>query len=285
MRTYCAITAEVDKRLEERVTGFFIQHLSHNLLLEENGRKLKITGYLSAREPVARKKRELANFLSGLQAENRRFLPGRAFVRYEKEFDWVAQFRRSFQPLPIAPDWWVAPPWKKGLHKNEIIIEPKMAFGTGEHATTQLCCQAAVALVRSGMKVLDFGTGSGILVILAAKLGASEVVGIDNDSLAVENAKENVSLNSVSKKVRLHLGSTEKIPKEKYDLIFANLILSQVENFFPKFKAVLKPAGFLVASGILTYQLPELKRFLVRQKAKLVALGRDLDWACLVISP
>ncbi len=282
---YCAITAEIDKRLEDSVTGFFIQNISHNLLLEENGKKLKITGYLSVKQSGKEKKQMLAEFLARMSEENSGFLRGKATLRYEKEFDWVEEFRRNFQPRQIAPGWWIAPPWKKGLHKNEIIIEPKMAFGTGEHATTQLCCQAACALVKPGMKVLDFGTGSGILAILSAKLGASKVTAIDNDSLATENAEENIKLNRVSGKVRVLLGSVEAIPKEKHDLIFANLILNQVKEFFPAFCAALKPNGILVTSGILTHQLPELSKFFTRNRAEVVAVGWDEDWAALVVSP
>lgn len=282
---YCAIVAEVDKRLEDPVVGFFIQNLSHNLLMEENGKKLRVVGYLSARLPIEEKKQRLTQYLSQLKKANPLFLSGRAFVRYEKEFDWVAQFKESFQPRRVAPGWWVAAPWHKGKHQNEIIIEPKMAFGTGEHATTQLCCQAALGLVKLGMKILDFGTGSGILAILVAKLGAARVVGIDNDSLAIENAQENLVLNGVGSRVGLKLGSMDAIPYAKFDLIFANLILSQVKEFFPRFKKVLKKDGFLIASGILTYQLAELMRFLNEQQAELVAFGRDCDWAALVIAP
>ena len=282
---YCAIVAEIDKRLEDPVVGFFIQKLSHNLLLEENGNKMRVVGYLSPRLPIKERKQELSRYLSDLQVVNPRYLPGRAFVRYEKEFDWVGQFKKSFQPRQVAPGWWVAAPWHKGRHKNEIIIEPKMAFGTGEHATTQLCCQAALGLVKPGMKILDFGTGSGILAILAAKLGASEVLGIDNDALATENAEENAGLNKTGSKVKLALGSIETVPGEKYDLIFANLILSQVKAFFPRFRKALKKEGLLVASGILTYQLADLGRFLKENRAELAAFGRDCDWAALVISP
>jgi ribosomal protein L11 methyltransferase len=282
---YCAIVAEIDKRLEDPVVGFFIQNLSHNLLMEENGKKLRVVGYLSTRLPIAEKKQALAQFLFRLQSNNPRFQAGRAFVRYEKEFDWVAQFKKSFQPRQVAPGWWVAAPWHKGRHRNEMVIEPKMAFGTGEHATTQLCCQAALGLVKPGMKVLDFGTGSGILAILAVKLGGSEVLGIDNDSLAIENAQENVVLNRAGSKIKLKLGSIDAIPDEKFDLIFANLILSQVKGFFPRFKRALKKEGLLIASGILTYQLAELGRFLNEQQAELVSFGRDCDWAALVISP
>ena len=282
---YCAIVAEIDKRLEDPVIGFFIQNLSHNLLLEENGKTMRVVGYLSPRLPIQEKKQRLMQYLSRLKTANPRFLPGRAFIRYENEFDWVAQFKKSFQPRQVAPDWWVAAPWHKGRHQNEIIIEPKMAFGTGEHATTQLCCQAALGLVQPGMKVLDFGTGSAILAILVAKLGASSILGIDNDSLAIDNAKENVGLNGVNPKIKLKLGSIGAVPNEKYDLIFANLILSQVKEFFPRFKEVLKKGGLLVASGILTHQLAELGRFLNEQDATLAAFGRDCDWAALIISP
>lgn len=267
------------------MVGFFIQNLSHNLLLEENGKKMRVIGYLSPRLPVREKKQRLVRYLSQLKTANPRFLPGRAFVRYEKEFDWVAQFKKSFQPRPVAPSWWVAAPWHKGKHKNEIIIEPKMAFGTGEHPTTQLCCQAALGLVKPGMKILDFGTGSGILAILAAKLGAAGVLGIDNDALAIENAEENARLNRVGSKIELKLGSLEAVADEKYDLIFANLILAQVKEFFPRFKEALKKDGLLVASGILVYQFPQLAHFLNKRKAKIAAFGRDCDWAALVIAP
>jgi ribosomal protein L11 methyltransferase len=135
------------------------------------------------------------------------------------------------------------------------------------------------------MKVLDFGTGSGILAILAAKLGASSVLAIDNDALATENADENARLNRVSRRIKLKLGSIEAVPDKKYDLIFANLILSQVKEFFPRFKKALKKDGLLVASGILTYQLADLGHFLKANRAELVAFGRDCDWAALVVSP
>ena len=265
--------------------GFFIQHLSHNLLLEENGKKLRVVGYLSPRGSRGDKKQSLSRFLSQLKAKNPLFLDGKAFFRYEREFDWVAHFKNSFQPRQVAPGWWVVSPWNKGHSENEIIIEPKMAFGTGEHATTQLCWQAALGLVRPGMAVLDFGTGSGLLAMLAAKLGAAKVLGIDNDSLAVDNAKENIGLNKAGPKVKIVWGSVEAIPNGIFDLIFANLILSQVKGFFPRFNKALKKEGFLIASGILSYQVPELVRFLSRQKAEVVALGRDSDWAALIISP
>lgn len=282
---FCAIVAEIDKRLEDPVVGYFIQNLSHNLLLEENGKKLRVVGYVSLRLAVEQKSQALAGYLSRLALSNPRFLPGKSSIRYEKEFDWVAHFRKSFKPRQVAPGWWVAAPWHKGRHKNEIVIEPKMAFGTGEHATTQLCCQAALGLVKPGMKILDFGTGSGILAILSAKLGASTVLGIDNDSLAIDNARENLVLNRAGSKVKLKLGSIEAVPDETYDLIFANLILSQVKTFFPRFKKALKKDGLLVASGVLTSQLPGLARYFSRQEAQMVALGRDSDWAAVIVSP
>jgi len=282
---YCAIVAEIDKRLEDPVAGFFIQNLSCNLLLEENGKKLRVVGYLSPRLPIEDKKRRLTQYLSKLKMANPSFLEGTTFVRYEKECNWVRHFKKSFKPRQVAPGWWVVPPWNKGHHDNEIIVEPKMAFGTGGHATTQLCCQAARGVVKPGMRVLDFGSGTGLLAMLAAKLGAANVLGIDKDSLAVDNARENIGLNNIGTQVRIIWGSVEAIPKEKFDLIFANLILRQIKEFFPCFKRALKKEGLLVASGILTYQLPALARFLDKQRAGIVALGRDSDWTALIISP
>jgi ribosomal protein L11 methyltransferase len=135
------------------------------------------------------------------------------------------------------------------------------------------------------MKVLDFGTGSGILSILSAKRGASKVIAVDNDSLATENAEENIKLNRVSGEVQVLLGSVDVIPKERFDLIFANLILNQVKELFPAFRAAMKQDGVLVVSGILIHQLPELFRLFARNRAEVVALGRDEDWAALVVSP
>ena len=160
-----------------------------------------------------------------------------------------------------------------------------MAFGTGHHATTALCLDRISALHEAGRlngqtRFLDLGTGSGILGIGCAKLGASGV-GIDNDPIALENAEENVQINGVADNMRLQLGSIDAATDGPYDLVVANILAEPLIQMAPQIKAQVAPGGVLLLSGILTTQAEK-----VAEAYKSLGMGApesrvDGEWAAL----
>jgi ribosomal protein L11 methyltransferase len=159
-----------------------------------------------------------------------------------------------------------------------------MAFGTGTHATTKLCMKALErSLRRKGLSVLDVGTGSGILSIAAAQLGASEVWALDIDGAAVENARENVKRNSVSDIVKIRKGRTGDIQK-RFDVVVSNIDLKTLKKMRWSLIHHLKDQGFLILSGILEGEGERLRQHYFEighfQWAKVT---HEEGWACIVL--
>jgi len=200
--------------------------------------------------------------------------------------DWGENWKRFFKPIRVGSRFIIKPPWTKiRLKRDEIPLEfnPGMAFGTGTHATTQLCIALLEkGLKRRGLSVLDIGTGSGILAIAAAKLGASEVWGIDIDRTAVEIAKENVRLNSVSDKVKI-LRSRIGAIRKTFNLIVANIDYKSLRRARTSMLHHLKKSGFLILSGILLQEEERLRQHYIRTgKLRWTETRRDKEWVCLV---
>src|SRR4051812_7715864 len=149
----------------------------------------------------------------------------------------------------------VAPPWLSADldPRRTIVIDPAMAFGTGEHQTTRGVLRLMQTVIRAGDRVADLGSGSAVLAIAAAKLGASTVAAIELDHDAIENAEENVERNGVSKVVRVIEGDAGLLLSlvAPVRVIFANIIASVLRELLPGFKEVLQPGGQVILSGIL----------------------------------
>lgn len=143
----------------------------------------------------------------------------------------------------------VRPPWRKvKTGKEEVVISPGLAFGTGNHPSTKLAISLIEEVVRGGEKVLDIGTGSGILSIVALKLGAKEALAIDRDSYAVENAILNGKLNGVAKKLKVKQEEASEVEKSDYDIILANLDAIQLRKLASLFRSL--NFSYLIVSGI-----------------------------------
>jgi ribosomal protein L11 methyltransferase len=179
----------------------------------------------------------------------------------------------------------VKPTWLKArLKKGQIPvnIDPGMAFGTGTHATTILSIQALEeTLKRKRVSILDVGTGSGILSIIAAKLRAKEVWGIDIDGVAVEIARENVKMNHVSDIVKIRKGSIGHLQK-KFDIIVANIDLKNLRRMRWPLLKHLKTRGFLILSGILEEEKDRIhQHYLKAGILKLIKLVQREGWICI----
>jgi ribosomal protein L11 methyltransferase len=199
-----------------------------------------------------------------------------------KEQNWNAEWEAGFQPVVVDAFCAVRahfhPPVPGVAH--EIIITPKMSFGTGHHATTFLMLQAMQHIDFTNRRVLDFGTGTGILAILAEKRGASQVTAIDNDAWSFENVLENIQLNACTRIKALH---TDAIPsQEPFHVILANITKNVLLDYMPVLKSSLVPAGILVCSGILTEDKQDMCAAGENWGMKLVRESERENWVSLL---
>ncbi len=203
--------------------------------------------------------------------------------------DWENAWREFFRPIDIDGRFQVLPDWLSTDDKDRIpiIITPKMAFGTGHHATTHLCLQALSrlhdqALPGPGTVFLDLGTGSGILGIACAKLGMSGL-GLDIDPVAVENARENIKNNVVQENFKALEGDISALgPGSKFNLILANILSSTLNQLAPDIVKHLSSPGVLILSGILTEQADAVAhRYRQFGLGEPLMLKRD-EWSALI---
>ena len=176
------------------------------------------------------------------------------------ETDWVRATQAQFDPILIGGPLWIVPTWHTPPEPDAInlVLDPGLAFGTGSHPTTRMCLQWLVRERPVGT-VLDYGCGSGILAIAAAKLGAAEVVGVDIDPQAVRSAKDNADANCVT---AAFFDASDTLPApydtRQYDVVLANILANPLRVLAPALTARLKPGASLVLAGLLAEQAEEL---------------------------
>jgi ribosomal protein L11 methyltransferase len=202
-----------------------------------------------------------------------------------EEADWANEWRKYFHPVEIGKRLVVMPSWEEysGDPARVIVeIDPGQAFGTGGHATTRLCLEALDELIRPGMVVADIGTGSGILAIAAARLGASLVYATDIDLLPRTVSRENVERNGLAEVVHvLEIDAFDEQARD-CDLVVANIVAAVIEEIAPTIPARLKPGGLLVASGIVDELLPGVLEALVGAGLELIEIREDEIWRAIV---
>jgi len=198
--------------------------------------------------------------------------------------DWAEAWKSGYQVLTVGPRMRIVPSWipyEPAPGEVTITLDPGMAFGTGLHPTTQLCLQALEDLIVPGMRVLDVGTGSGILAIAAAKLGAAEVLGLDIDMIAVRTARENMQLNGVDSVVRVERGSVDTADHGAYDLVLANILAEINARLAPDLARHTAPQGWLVASGILDTREPVVTQAFAAAGLEVARCWQQEDWLAL----
>jgi ribosomal protein L11 methyltransferase len=183
-------------------------------------------------------------------------VPGDYTVASVAEQDWVRLTQSQFDPIPISPRLWIVPTWHEAPDDTAINLklDPGLAFGTGSHPTTRLCLRWLDAHVAGGESVLDYGCGSGILAIAAARLGAARVDGVDIDAQAVAAARDNASLNGVT----AWFGLPAALAPGEYDAVVANILTNPLKGLAPLLTGRVRRGGRLVLSGILAEQAEEM---------------------------
>ena len=170
--------------------------------------------------------------------------------------DWVRLTQSQFDPIPISPRLWIVPTWHDAPDADAINLrlDPGLAFGTGSHPTTRLCLHWLDLHLRPGETLLDYGCGSGILAIAAAKLGAARVEGVDIDPQAVLASKDNAARNEVV----AHFGLPGELPEQTYDVVVANILTNPLKAMAPLLAGRVRPGGRLVLSGVLAEQAQDV---------------------------
>ena len=175
--------------------------------------------------------------------------------------DWVRLTQSQFAPIHIGKNIWVVPSWHEAPDPDALILEldPGLAFGTGSHPTTRLCMEWLEAHPAPGKTVLDYGCGSGILAMVAKKVGAGEVVGVDIDPQAIESAADNAQRNHCE--IEYFLPDTfaqSAHAEQKFDIVVANILSSPLKLMAPMLSGRVTPGGALILSGVLARQAEEV---------------------------
>lgn len=185
-------------------------------------------------------------------------------ISYEKTVippkNWNAEWEANFQPVRIGQFCQIIPSFLVPAPEftHTVLIEPKMAFGTGHHETTRLMVKQLEQLEVQSQEVLDMGCGTGILGILSLKMGAKTCLGIDIDPWSIENSRENGSLNAMTE-LHIQQGGAESIPDLLFDLILANINRNVLLQDIPRYAAHLRTGGNLILSGFYTHDEADLK--------------------------
>ncbi|MCD7932501.1 MAG: 50S ribosomal protein L11 methyltransferase [Tannerellaceae bacterium] len=198
--------------------------------------------------------------------------------------DWNEEWEKNyFKPITIGNDCIIHASFHelKETYTYNIVIDPKMAFGTGNHETTRLMINEILKEDMTGKRVLDMGCGTAVLAILAAKKGATDVTAIDIDEWAYQNAKENIRLNQ-TESIQVLLGGAERIPDDnRFDIILTNINRNILLNDMAAYKKALKTGGLLFMSGFYTEDIPAIREECELHGLNFLCYTENNNWAAV----
>lgn len=212
--------------------------------------------------------------------------PNTITISEVNEEQWAVAWKKYYKPARVTDRLTIVPSWEeyRPEDSNEQVIEldPGMAFGTGTHPTTVLCLKAIESHLKPGDSVLDVGTGSGVLSIACAKLGAEKVQAVDLDDVAVRVAELNMKVNKVQDKVQVKRGNLADHLEGPYDLIVANILAEVILRLIDDASQLLDTGGLFISSGIIDKKRQEVESALIAAGLTIVEMKTDGDWVAFV---
>ena len=207
-------------------------------------------------------------------------------VQEVDEEDWATAWKKYYHPVKISNRFTIVPTWEdyERVSTDELIIEldPGMAFGTGTHPTTVMCLQALEKTVQPNSKVIDVGTGSGVLSIGAAKLGATSIHALDLDEVAVASAKENITINNVDHVVKVTHGNLLDSVNEQADIVVANILAEIIMTFSDDAFSIVIDGGLYITSGIISAKKEDVKNALQKSGFEIEEVMMMEDWVTII---
>jgi ribosomal protein L11 methyltransferase len=286
---YIKATFETPASLADEAAGILVAYGALGCAVERGGRSgprsrrpVKLEAYFTTLRPAKLRSIRSAMRAAGMLTESDSDAAPQAIV----DPGWATMWQKRFEPLPIGERFLIVPPWNRAAEndRTSIIVLPGQAFGTGHHPTTSGALLAIEEIIARHKiaGVIDVGTGSGILAIAMALRGIRKITAIDNDALALENARENADLNRVSKRIAF---STTPISgmRGKFELVVANILSKTLNAMAPDLKRLLARGGHLVLGGILAREAKSVASHYTPE-LRLIDGTTSRGWATLVFS-
>ncbi|NIJ50896.1 50S ribosomal protein L11 methyltransferase [Dyadobacter arcticus] len=199
--------------------------------------------------------------------------------------NWNEEWEKSYEPIEVGDQIRVRATFHEpdSAFKHDLLIQPKMSFGTGHHETTWLVMNEQLSLPHNGLSIMDVGCGTGILSVLAAKLGATSLLGFDIDEWAVENTVENFEMNELSLETEVFQGTIDKVQENKiFGGILANINRNILLSEIPKYIQHLQSGGWLVTSGFYETDQADIEQCALQNSLKKLRSNTRNQWACVV---
>ncbi|TCJ04223.1 50S ribosomal protein L11 methyltransferase [Cytobacillus praedii] len=245
-----------------------------------------IKAYLPENSFLAENVEEIKEAINNLVLYNIDIGKNDVSISEVNEEEWATAWKKYYHPVKISERFTIVPTWEDytPVSSDELIIEldPGMAFGTGTHPTTVMCIQALERTVKAGDKVVDVGTGSGVLSIAAAMLGAEKVTALDLDEVAVNSARLNIELNKVHHAVDVKQNNLLDGVEPGADIVVANILAEVILRFTDDVSSTVKQDGYFIASGIIQPKKQEVKEAMIDAGFEIAETLQMEDWLAII---
>ncbi|HOT97515.1 MAG TPA: 50S ribosomal protein L11 methyltransferase [bacterium] len=276
---YLAVTVPCTPECSEALASFLFD-LDATGVVENNGSLT--ASFKGVRHEVLS---PIRNFVAALQSMGHPVQPEAVFSEEIENRDWNAEWKKGYTGFKISARIYIKPTWEAPPARPYpclIAIDPEMAFGTGTHATTRLCLRMLDHHLQPGARVLDIGTGTGILAIAAARLGAGAIVAFDVDPVAAETARRNAAANGVHTGLEIFAGELADLPPLPFDLVLANIQRNVIVGMLPVLRQRFSSGTDFIFSGILREEETFFRDALTTHHFACIEMQYDEEWlGCL----
>ncbi len=276
---YLQLKISTDQQVNDLIVGF-LSDVGAEGFVEESD---ELSCYFADRKWNPSFRTDVNEFLNNLKKEGKisNFSIEVCEIRNQ---DWNKQWEDTVVPVEVTKNVAIKPSWKEydGDAKVIIEIDPKMSFGTGHHETTRMMIRLLEKFIKGGEKILDVGTGTGVLAIASVKLGAKKCVAIDNDDWSIENARENIKKNGVVDRVEITKGDLTSVPDSEFDIVVANLNRNTLLYIRDELYDRCAKDGFVLLTGVLTLDEESIVKSYIEKGFTSIETIREAEWSALV---